>query len=198
MNPFVSEHLQKSLVLASASPRRRELLERLGFEFEVIETSIDENELCCEDDTLFAMALAEMKAREGLRLRPDGTIIAADTIVVCEGNRLGKPADKDEAGEMLKLLSGRMHYVVTGLALFGAGERLVEAERTAVYFKHLEKSQIERYLDTGEPFGKAGAYAIQGYGALFIEKIEGCYFNVVGLPISRLFDMFARLDGRSR
>ncbi len=195
MNPFVPEYLQRDLILASASPRRREILERLGFAFEVLETGIEENGVECDDDLRFAMTLAGMKAAAARRLRPAGTIIAADTIVVCAGMRLGKPADRADAASMLRILSARPHDVITGLALAGdAGPALVNAERTKVVFRELAEGDIERYIDTGEPFGKAGAYAIQGFAAPFIDRIEGCYFNVVGLPVALLFRMFAELE----
>jgi septum formation protein len=195
MNPFVPEYLQHNLILASASERRREILDRLGFAFEVLETGIEESGVACADDLRFAMMLAEMKGAEARRMRPAGTIIAADTIVVCEGIRLGKPADRDGARTMLRRLSGRPHDVITGIALFGdGGAGFVNAERTLVVFRPLTERDIERYIDTGEPFGKAGAYAIQGHAAPFIERIEGCYFNVVGLPVALLFRMFAELE----
>jgi septum formation protein len=195
MNPFLGPGLQRNLVLASASPRRREILERLGFEFEVLPAGIEENDVACGDHTRFATLLAVKKAEETRRARPLATVIAADTIVVCGESRLGKPADGADASAMLRLLSGRVHEVVTGVALIAPdGRRLAEAETTRVYFRALTEAEIARYVATGEPFGKAGAYAIQGYAAPFIEKIEGCYFNVVGLPVSLLFTMLAKLE----
>lgn len=195
MNPFVSEKLQRNLVLASASPRRREILANLGFVFEVLATGVEENGVACADDASFATIVAERKAAEARRLRPEGTILAADTIVVCAGERLGKPGDADDAARMLRLLSGRVHEVITGIALSAAaGVSLSAAERTKVRFRELSQGDIERYLATGEPFGKAGAYAIQGYGGPFIEKIDGCYFNVVGLPVFLLFRMFEEIE----
>jgi septum formation protein len=195
MNPFLGPGLQRNLVLASASPRRREILERLGFEFEVLPAGIEENDVACGDHARFATLLAVKKAEETRRARPLATVIAADTIVVCGESRLGKPIDGADASAMLRLLSGRVHEVVTGVALIAPdGRRLAEAETTRVYFRALTEAEIARYVATGEPFGKAGAYAIQGYAAPFIEKIEGCYFNVVGLPVSLLFTMLAKLE----
>lgn len=195
MNPFVPSHLQRGLILASASPRRREILEHLGFEFETFSTGIEENGFDCEDDLRFAVAIAERKAAAASAARPGGTIIAADTIVVCAGRRLGKPTDAADAATMLGLLSGRSHEVITGLALRrGPGPALAAGERTRVFVRELARGEIERYVETGEPFGKAGAYAIQGHAAPFIERIEGCYFNVVGLPVALLFKLFSELE----
>jgi septum formation protein len=195
LNPFIPAATQRNLVLASESARRREILERLGFEFEVLPTGIEENGLEAADPVEFAKLLAGRKAAAASRLRPGSTIVAADTIVVCGGEFLGKPTDASDARRMLELLSGRRHDVVTGVALVAPGAAtLVEAEATKVYVRGLSGGEIARYIETGEPFGKAGAYAIQGYAAPFIRKIEGCYFNVVGLPVSLLFDMFARIE----
>ena len=195
MNPFLSAEIQRNLVLASASPRRREILARLGFEFEVLPTGVEEDANHSEDHARFTVLLAERKAEEARKACPRKTVIAADTIVVCGESRLGKPSDSFQAAAMLRMLSGRGHEVITGIALFGPnGTRLSDAERTKVFFRRLSDEEITKYIATGEPFGKAGAYAIQGYAAPFIEKIEGCYFNVVGLPVSLLFRMFAELE----
>jgi septum formation protein len=195
MNPFLGPELQRNLVLASASPRRREILERLGFEFEVLPAAVDENDVSCPDHARFAVLLAKKKAEAGRRARPLATVIAADTIVVCGESRLGKPADEADASSMLRSLSGRAHEVITGVAVIAPdGRCLAEAERTRVYFRALSEEEVARYVATGEPFGKAGAYAIQGFAAPFIEKIEGCYFNVVGLPVSLLFTLLAELE----
>ncbi len=195
MNPFLGTELQRNLVLASASPRRSEILERLGFEFEVLPTGVDETGIECADHALFTIFAAERKADAARRARPGSTIVAADTIVVCGAARLGKPADEADAVSMLRALSGRTHEVVTGVAVVAPdGRRLCEAERTSVRFRVLSDEEVARYVATGEPFGKAGAYAIQGYAAPFVEKIDGCYFNVVGLPVRLLFDMLSRLE----
>ena len=196
MNPFLGPELQRNLVLASASPRRREILERLGFEFEVLPAGVEENDISCADHARFAVLLARKKAEAGRRARPLATIIAADTIVVCGDARLGKPVDEADASSMLRSLSGRAHEVITGVAVIAPdGRRLAEAETTRVYFRALTEDEIARYVGTSEPFGKAGAYAIQGYAAPFIQRIEGCYFNVVGLPVSLLFTLLSRLEG---
>ena len=195
MNPFLPAGIQRHLVLASASARRREILEKLGFEFEVLATGVEESAEHCDDHARFTMLVAERKGREARSARPGKTIIAADTIVVCGDRRLGKPSDAAEAAAMLAMLSGREHEVITGIALIGpSGAFLADAERTKVYFRSLSDEEIATYIVTGEPFGKAGAYAIQGYAAPFVEKIDGCYFNVVGLPVRLLFSMFSELE----
>jgi septum formation protein len=202
------------LILASASPRRRDLLEQIGLTFEVETADIDETPRLGEDPAAYAMRLAEHKAaavmarvakqRDPARL----VVLGADTTVVCAGQILGKPEDEADAARMLRLLAGRTHQVVTGVALvtvpaFSAplpgssivapAAALVEAEVTEVVVNALTERQIADYIATGEPMGKAGAYAIQGRAARFIPRIEGCYFNVVGLPLARVSAMLARL-----
>ena len=197
MNPFLSHAEQSNLVLASASPRRREILESLGFEFEILPASIDEDALQWDDPERGARIRAELKAVEAQQYRPRKTIIAADTVVVKDGDALGKPESAEEAVTMLTTLSGGAHEVITGVALIAPPNiRIIELERTTVYFRAISKPDIRRYVETGEPFDKAGAYAIQGHASVFIERIEGCYFNVVGLPVSRLFAMFGLLAER--
>ena len=195
MNPFLSRDIQSGLVLASASPRRKEILERLGFEFEVAPAGLEEERALSDDPESNAKLLAELKGVEVQGARPRKTIIAADTIVMCDGISLGKPKDAAEASEMLRLLSGRGHRVITGVALIAPpNRRVIEAESTRVFFRDLADAEIDRYIDTSEPFGKAGAYAIQGLASAFVERIEGCYFNVVGLPVALLFRMFRTLE----
>lgn len=196
MNPFLPYELQERLLLASASPRRREILENLGFEFEVLPSNVDESEVPWNDPVESAKLLAEIKGVDAQMTRPRKTIIAADTIVLCDGEVMGKPSGPEEAAEMLGKLSGRMHEVVTGIALITPpNKRIIEAESTKVFFRELSPKEISMYIETREPFDKAGAYAIQGYASAFIDRIEGCYFNVVGLPVARLFSMFRRLEG---
>lgn len=195
MNPFLSYELQERLLLASASPRRREILENLGFEFEILPSDVDESEVPWSDPVESAKLLAEIKGIDAQKTRPRKTIIAADTIVLCEGQVMGKPPGPGEAREMLESLSGKMHEVVTGIALIAPPNlRIIEAETTKVFFRELSSREISLYIETREPFDKAGAYAIQGYASAFIDRIEGCYFNVVGLPVARLFSMFRRLE----
>jgi septum formation protein len=195
MNPILSVDIQSNLVLASASPRRREILERLGFEFEIVPTKVEEDAVSWDDPVHSVKLLAELKGVEALSVRPRKKIVAADTVVVCDGRRLGKPNSTEEATSMLQLLSGNAHEVITGLALLvPPNRRIIEAERTRVFFRDLDPEEIVRYVDTGEPFDKAGAYAIQGYASAFVERIAGCYFNVVGLPVALLFRMFRMLE----
>ena len=195
MNPFLSRAVQGDLVLASASPRRREILERLGFEFEVVPAGLDEERELSDDPEKNVKLLAELKGVEIQGSKPRKTIIAADTIVMCDGISLGKPKGAAEAFEMLRTLSGRGHRVMTGVALIAPpNRRVIEAESTGVFFRDLTDEEINRYIDTSEPFGKAGAYAIQGLASAFVYRIEGCYFNVVGLPVALLFRMFRRLE----
>lgn len=192
MNPFLPVDIQSNLVLASASPRRREILERLGFEFEVIPAELEEAH--SGDPVESVKLLAELKAVETQSIRPRKTVLAADTIVLCDGVSLGKPAGRDEAAGMLRSLSGKRHEVITGMALVAPpNKRVIDAESTGVYFREISDSMIERYVSTGEPLDKAGAYGIQGLASAFVERIEGCYFNVVGLPVSLLFRMFEDL-----
>ncbi len=199
MNPFLSFEIQERLLLASASPRRREILENLGFEFEILPSNVDESEVPWNDPVESAKLLAEIKGIDAQKTRPRKTIIAADTIVLCEGQVMGKPKSSEDAAEMLGTLSGRMHEVVTGIALIKLPNlRIIEAESTKVFFRKLSPEEISRYISTREPFDKAGAYAIQGYASAFIDRIEGDYFNVVGLPVARLFSMFRKLEGMVR
>ena len=196
MNPFLSFEIQERLLLASASPRRKEILENLGFEFEILPSDVDESEVPWSDPVESVKLLAEIKAIDAQKTRPRKTIIAADTIVLCEDRVMGKPASPEDAAEMLGTLSGRMHEVVTGIALIKLpNTRIIEAESTKVFFRKLSPGEISRYISTREPFDKAGAYAIQGYASAFIDRIEGDYFNVVGLPVARLFSMFRKLGG---
>ena len=194
MNPLLPEDIQSNLLLASASPRRREILAHLGFEFDVLTTDVDESALAGEDYFAYVRRIAASKAAEARDVYPAKKIISADTIVLCDGEIMGKPAGYDKAFEMLKALSGKEHEVITALSLSVPSiASLEDVEVTRVFFRALSEWEIERYIETGEPFDKAGAYAIQGYAAAFVEKIDGCYFNVVGLPVALLFKLFNRL-----
>jgi septum formation protein len=178
------------LVLASASPRRRELLAQAGFTFEVHPAHIPEDPLPNEDPIAYVVRLAREKAQAvfaQLSTNPetaDLAVLGADTTVTLDNHILGKPEDAADAARMLRLLSGRTHRVITGVALVTATSAEVAAEVTAVRFLTLSDEEIEAYIATGEPMDKAGAYAIQGRAARWIPRIEGCYFNVVGLPIA--------------
>ncbi|MGQ9532824.1 MAG: Maf family protein [Desulfotomaculales bacterium] len=176
------------IVLASASPRRRALLRQLDLPFRTVPSRVSE-ELPAELAPVERVErLAELKARDVAARIPEGLVIGADTVVVVDGRVLGKPADPAEAEAMLMLLQGRWHEVFTGVAVVaaGGGRALVTHERTEVAFKPLDADQIRRYVATGEPLDKAGAYAIQGRAAAFVAGIRGCYSNVVGLPLARL------------
>lgn len=179
-------------VLASGSPRRRELLTQLGLTFDVEVADIDETPQVAEDPVAYVKRLAEHKAavvfaRHANRQRL--IVLGADTTVVCDGVILGKPADEADAARMLRLLAGKTHRVITGVALLSATSRQVAAEETEVSVLPLTEKQIADYVATGEPMGKAGAYAIQGRAARFIPRVSGCYFNVVGLPLARVSGM---------
>jgi septum formation protein len=183
------------LILASASPRRAEILRNAGIRFEVCSTDVDESLLVNESPADYVRRLALAKALAAADKNPnlgaDALIIGADTIVVVDARVLGKPASRDDAKHMLRSVSGRIHEVHSGLALLqisGMQQRVVE-EITRVHFAHLGDQDIEEYLVTGEPFDKAGAYAIQGMGGRFVKRIEGCYFNVMGLPLARLWTL---------
>jgi len=179
------------LYLASSSPRRRMLLERLRLPFFVLAKPVDEALDVEAPPRRRVEILAERKARAAAEDVSQGLVIGADTLVVCNGRVLGKPADAREAEKMLQLLQGRQHDVYTGVAVVEkpAGRVLVACEQTKVKFKPLTESEIKRYVATGEPLDKAGAYAVQGVGAIFIDSIKGCFFNVVGLPLARLAQM---------
>src|SRR5690554_5852914 len=177
------------LILASASPRRRELLRMLGLDFEILVSNAEESKGELPDSPgEQVIELAARKAGEIAGLHPDALVIAADTIVVAEKQILDKPGDEEDARRMLSFLSGRWHEVYTGVALVKAAEkkRLVDYERTRVKFRPLSREEIDRYIRSGEPMDKAGAYGIQGLGAVLVERIEGCFFNVVGLPLAKL------------
>jgi len=180
-----------TLVLASASPRRRELLTQAGFSFEVRPAHISEDPLPDEDPIAYVTRLAREKAQAVLaQLLSNApalaqfTVVGADTTVTLDNHILGKPEDAADAARMLRLLSGRTHRVITGVAVVSENRIEVAAEVTAVRFLTLSDKEIDAYIATGEPNDKAGAYAIQGYAARWIPRIEGCYFNVVGLPIA--------------
>lgn len=186
------------LILASASPRRKDLLEQIGLTFAVETADIDETPHLAEDPIAYVKRLAEHKAaavfaRQASRSRV--VVLGADTTVVCAGQILGKPLDEADAARMLHLLSGRTHQVITGVALVSAiAPPLVATETTDVEFSELTEAQIAAYISTGEPMGKAGAYAIQGRAAQFIPRIAGDYSNVVGLPLARVTAMLAELS----
>lgn len=173
-------------ILASASPRRKEILEKVGFSFRICATDVDEtmNALLPLEEAVKEVALKKALAVKDFN--KEDIIISADTIVVLDGEIFGKPKDKNEAKEMLSKLSGRTHQVYTGFALVNKEKQISECVMTKVTFHQLSEQDIEDYMSTGEPFDKAGAYGIQEKGCLLVKEIEGDYFNVIGLPISRV------------
>jgi septum formation protein len=172
------------VILASASPRRRELLNLIGIEHEVRPANIDETYLAGEAPREHAERLAREKA---VAIEaPEAITIGSDTIVVVDGRVLGKPRDREHAAEMLRQLSGRSHVVMTGVAAKWRGKLVSGLEEVGVTFRPLRDDEIDRYIDTGEPMDKAGAYGIQGFGATIVERVDGDYFAVMGLPLNRL------------
>lgn len=177
------------LILASSSPRRAEVLRNAGFVFEVVPSTADEAEGEKGNPAALAERLARRKAEEVAArfAAQDGVVVlGADTVVVVDDALLGKPASAEEAIAMLSRLSGRAHEVITGVALAAPGttRRALAHEMTRVFFRPLTRQEIEAYVATGEPMDKAGAYAVQGQGARLVTRVEGCYFNVMGLPVA--------------
>ena len=179
------------LILASQSPRRRNLLEQAGIEFSVIPSSFDENSVKLSSPDVYVRQLAEGKAGDIADQYPDSWVIGADTIVFIDDTILGKPGSKSEARTMLKHLDGKTHQVLTGYCLCCQKlDRLFsESVKTDVCFKTLTDKEIDWYINSGEPFGKAGAYAIQGIGAFLVKRIDGSYTNVVGLPVCEVIEL---------
>lgn len=192
-----------NFILASKSPRRREILENLGIPFEVVTAETDESSNVTDPCRLVEL-LSERKATavwqkltdEGRDLT-DTVIIASDTVVAVDGQILGKPRDKADARRMLASLSGRAHRVISGICLMSAEKTGVAHEVTEVVFDELDDDTAEWYLASDEPYDKAGAYAIQGLASVFISGIHGCYFNVVGLPVHRLNILYYSLFGKN-
>jgi len=176
------------IILATNSPRRRELLKQLGLSFEVKAKEIDESYPTSFRPEAVAVYIAEKKANSFSDSISDELLIAADTIVAIDDQIFGKPANTDEAKRMLQKLSGRSHEVITGVALLYGGKIYSFFEKTIVYFRELANSEIEHYIETYKPFDKAGSYGIQEWiGLVAVERIEGSYNNVVGLPTARLY-----------
>lgn len=175
-------------ILASKSPRRVELLNQIGLDFQCIPAHVEETGMGEKEPGAFAEMNAFIKAQKIAEQYPDSIVIGADTVVVYENIIFGQPENAEEAYEMLKKLSGCSHEVITGLAVVSINENIKEitSERTFVHMRKISDNAIRSYINTGEPLDKAGAYGIQGKAALFVDKINGCYNNVVGLPISLL------------
>lgn len=184
------------LVLASASPRREELLKQLNLKFTVVPSKIDEDKFTNNDPVELVKVLAAEKAKSVSKLVEDAIVIAADTVVVYDNQILGKPAGKLEAKKMLKQLSSDQHQVITGVAVLNSqtGESHLDYNITEVKMTALSDSEIENYVETGEPLDKAGAYAIQGLGALFVAEIKGSYYSVMGLPVHQLAELMDKFN----
>ena len=191
------------VILASKSPRRREILGMLGVKFEVLSADADESSDILDP----ALLVRELALRKGLAVRDlllksgewnaDTLIIAADTVVAAEGEILGKPQDDADAARMLRMLSGKQHHVISGVALLSGDREIAASESTAVRFAPMTEEEILRYVASGEPADKAGAYAVQGLASVYIEGLCGDYFNVVGLPVHRLDTLLREFSGLS-
>ncbi len=186
--------LHPKLILASASPRRSQLLKQIGLEFEVIPSNVDESAIFMQDATEGAKLAALSKARSVVNQITEGLVIGADTVVVDAGEAIGKPKDMEDALRILTKLSGKTHEVITGVALIDVqtGREDVWAETTKVTFRELNEIEIREYVEVEKPLDKAGAYGIQERAAAFVSRVEGCYFNVVGLPLASLTEKLKR------
>jgi septum formation protein len=187
----------KKIILASKSPRRLELLRMLGLNVETASPDIDESAVEADSPSHLAEKLAKTKAEKVYRdLHPEGCpVVAADTLVEIGGKILGKPRSVAEAGEMLRMLSGKLHYVHTGLAVIYSGTFASAVETATVHFRKLSDDEIESYIMSGEPMDKAGAYGIQGRAGAFVDRIEGDFFSIVGLPLCRLVTLLRNTMG---
>lgn len=184
-----------NLILASQSPRRRELLALAGFQFTVRARPVEEVRAPGEDPREYVMRLAIAKA-EASSINPDEIVLGADTVVVLEDRVLEKPHHDASAKAMLRALSCREHVVLTGICIRHAGGTIIDCEATRVSFVALDEQEIDDYVRSGEPMDKAGAYAIQGLASKFIDRIEGCYFNVMGLPLALVYKHLKNLSTR--
>jgi septum formation protein len=190
--------IQTPLILASASPRRKMLLSSLGLPFRTVTSNVDESGVE-GDPAKITLLLAEKKAVNVFSRTSPSWVLGADTVVIIDEKRLGKPGGKDKAFQMLSLLSGRKHTVITGFCIIEPSGRVVHAEAvsTKVLIKELSKHEIENYVKTGEPFDKAGSYAIQGLGCFMVKSISGSYTNVVGLPVAEVIKALIATGGLS-
>lgn len=190
--------LKNKLVLASSSPRRAEILKAIRWPFEVVAANIDESRFPSEAAVSYVRRLAQTKAETVAKRLPSGLVLGADTVVLVNKEILGQPSDSDDARRMLKLLSGRWHEVLTAVALAragaGADQIMLDHETTRVRFAEMSVAEIDWYVATGEPMDKAGAYAVQGSAALFIEEIQGDYFNIVGLPVRLVYKLVRKIQ----
>lgn len=185
----------KKIILASQSPRRRDLLKQIGLKFEIDPSNYEEDMTLKMEPNKLAEFLSLGKAKDVATRHKDSIIISADTIVAVDEDVFGKPKTPEKAKYMLQKLSGRAHSVITGFTIIdtGANKQITRSVETKVYFKNLSEQEIDLYVATGEPLDKGGGYAIQGKAALFVEKIEGDYFNIVGLPILALTEELKNL-----
>lgn len=185
----------EKLLLASQSPRRKDLLEQTGIELQVVPSDIDEENISIKNPAEYVKELSYLKAEKVSRAYPDSWVLGADTIVVIEDQILGKPESEDHAINMLRLLNNREHLVFTGFCIMNKHQQTIikNAVETRVYFKSLSDQEIKWYVSTKEPFDKAGAYGIQGTGAFLVRKIFGSYTNVVGLPVCEVVEALMRL-----
>jgi septum formation protein len=186
---------QRKIVLASTSPRRKEILEKTGLKFKIIDSGYEEVMVQNSDPIRLVKKLALGKAKNAAKRYREEIIIAADTFVVLGQKKLGKPKSKAEAKRMLKQLSGKTHSIITGFVVIDTmhDKTIAKVSETKVYFRKIKDSEIDAYLKTDEPMDKAGAYAIQGLAAIFVKKIEGDYFNAVGLPLNDLVQVLDKL-----
>lgn len=185
----------KKLILASASPRRRVLLKQIGLDFVVMPSKIEERFSKNQTPVEIVKELALKKVRDISKRVENAVVIGADTLVVHRGKILGKPVSQDDAFSILSALSGDEHEVITGIAIIDTEDKkeIIDVSRTRVFFRPLDEEEINRYIKSGEPMDKAGSYAIQGRGAIFVQKIEGCFFNVVGLPLALVVSHLKKL-----
>ena len=189
------------IILASQSPRRREILTLMEIPFEVIESHVKEVPPEGATPEELVKALAEQKARAVFSMHPEDCVIGADTVVDLDGRVLGKPHTPERAKEYLRLLSGRSHIVYTGICLLGPGHRDVRSVRTDVTFRPMSEEEIDWYVNTGDPLDKAGSYGVQGPASLFVDHLEGNYFNIIGMPAPTLYEMLLEagvMDQRHR
>lgn len=183
-----------TIILASASPRRKELMLGLGYSIDVVPSNVDESFPASMELSKVPQFLAELKADSILQKFPDQTVLAADTVVIVDKEILNKPADASEAFDMLKKLSGKMHLVITGVCICCNGQKEVFSDTTEVYFKHLSDDEIHYYLDRFKPLDKAGAYGVQEWiGYVAVEKMVGSFYNVMGLPVNKVYDALNKI-----